>query len=128
MRRVAVVDDDPAVRRALARLLRSADYSVETFNSGTQFLKDGDEGAFECVVLDLHMPHTTGVDVQITLAQRGSALPVVVITGEDSSEARSRCLSLGAARYLKKPVDEAVLLDAIDAATGAPSDSQTSRS
>ena len=73
----------------------------------------------DCVVLDLHMPGTTGFDVQARLAQRGLATPVIVITGDDTPEARSRALRLGATAYLTKPVDETALLTAIAAATRA---------
>jgi DNA-binding response OmpR family regulator len=64
------------------------------------------------------MPQTTGFDVQARLAQRGGTVPVVIITGDDTPEARTRSLSLGAKSYLCKPIDEAALLAAIDSVTG----------
>jgi FixJ family two-component response regulator len=115
-RRVAVVDDDPAVLRALRRLLRSAHFEVEAYESGVAFLVASSDTELDCVVLDLHMPHTTGFDVQRQLSQRPQAVPVIIITGDDTPETRSRALALGARDYLCKPIDEAALLAAIDSA------------
>lgn len=114
-RRVAVVDDDPGVLRALGRLLRSANFEVKPYSSGSEFLRAKEDTEFDCVVLDLHMPQATGFDVQTGLAKRGSTVPVIIITADDTPEARARCLSLGAKRYLCKPIHEGALLDAIDA-------------
>ena len=127
-RRVAVVDDDPGVLRALRRLLRSANFEVEAYSSGTEFLMAENDARLDCVVLDLHMPHTTGYDVQMRLSQRGTTVPVVIITGDDTPEARSRSLSLGARHYLCKPIDEAALLAAIDSVIGLPHKAETYRS
>jgi FixJ family two-component response regulator len=117
-RRIAVVDDDPGVLRAMRRLLRSANFEVEAYSSGTEFLKAERDAELDCVVLDLHMPQTTGFDVQARLSERGATVPVIIITGDDTPETRARSLSLGAKRYLCKPIDEATLLAAIDSVTG----------
>ncbi len=124
-RRVAIVDDDPSVLRGLRRLLRSADFDVETYTSGAAFLMAANDSELDCVVLDLHMPQTTGFDVQTRLAQRGHSVPVVIITGDDTPEARARARALGAKGYLCKPIDETALLSAIDAVTGPPNSSDT---
>jgi FixJ family two-component response regulator len=110
---VAVVDDEEAVRIALRRLLRSASLSVETFSSGAEFLESVKAHQPDCVVLDLHMPHLGGFAVQARLTEAGIRLPTVVITGHDSDESRERALGGGAAAYLRKPVDDQALLDAI---------------
>lgn len=128
-RHIAIVDDDPGVLRALGRLLRSANFEVEAFSSGTEFLLDKKSDIrFDCLVLDLHMPGATGFDVQVRLAQRGNKVPIVIITGHDSPEARARSLALGAKRFLCKPVDEAALLATIDSVSGFPDSSARSRS
>jgi two-component system response regulator FixJ len=67
----------------------------------------------DCLVLDLNMPQMTGFDVQVRLAQSGKGTPVIVITGDDTPEARSHALRLGAKAYLEKPVDQSTLLAAI---------------
>ncbi|MBK9116031.1 MAG: response regulator [Betaproteobacteria bacterium] len=111
--RVAVVDDDPFVLRGVQRLLSSAGFTVETYGTGAEFMDAVRPAEPDCIVLDLHMPGTSGFDVQARLAQRGCTIPVIVITGDDTPEARSRALRLGAAAYLSKPVDAATLLAAI---------------
>ena len=70
----------------------------------------------DCLVLDLHMAEMNGFDVQAALARSGSTIPVVVITGRDTDDARTRALQLGASDYLPKPVDHEALLAAIDLA------------
>jgi two-component system response regulator FixJ len=114
--RIAVVDDDPFVLRGLRRLLRSAGFDVDTYASGAAFLNAGSDDEPDCVVLDLHMPQTTGFEVQAQLVKRGRGTPVIVITGDDTPEAQSRALRLGAKGYFGKPVDETTLLAAIAAA------------
>ena len=110
---VAVVDDDEAVRTALGRLLRSARFDVEAFSSGAEFLESVKEHQPDCVVLDLHMPEVSGFAVQMRLAELGVPLPTVVITGYDTEATRERALAGGATAYLRKPVDDQALLDAV---------------
>ena len=112
-RRIAVVDDESSVSRAIQRLIRSAGMDVDIFSSGTEFLLTVADRPPDCVVLDVHMPELTGPDVQARLAQLGSTVPVVIITGRCVPEARTRAISAGARAYLLKPVDDRVLLEAI---------------
>ena len=114
---IAVVDDEEPVRIALKRLMRSAGLTVETFGSGAEFLKSLETGLPDCVVLDLHMPHMDGFNVQTHLARKCAALPVIIVTGHDFPEARERAMAGGASAFLRKPVDDRTLLDAISAAT-----------
>jgi FixJ family two-component response regulator len=111
---IAVVDDEEAVRIAIRRLLRSASMNAETHSSGAEFLESLKEHQPDCVVLDLHMPQVDGFAVQARLAATGSRVPVVVITGRDSPGSRERALAGGAAAYLRKPVDDQALLEAIN--------------
>jgi len=113
---IAVVDDEESVRRALGRLIRSAGFDVETFSSGTDFLVSLQRRRPHCVVLDMRMPHVSGFDVQEEMNGTAAGIPVVVITGDYSVEGRARALNLGAVAYLRKPVDDAMLLSAIRAA------------
>jgi FixJ family two-component response regulator len=117
--RVAIVDDEPAVRRALERLMRVAGYEVRSFASGGDFLAGTQADPPDCVVLDVHMPGMGGFDVQETLRDRGSAVPVVVITGYDCAEARDEAMACGAYACLCKPVDGPALIDTIQRATSA---------
>jgi len=118
---LAVVDDDADVRVALTRLVSSAGFAVETFASGAEFLRSIEDHEPDCVVLDLHMPDMSGFDVQGALANGHAAVPVIVITGHDTPEARARAIQLGAKVYLRKPVNDEALLAAIGTAIGAVS-------
>ena len=108
---VAVVDDEPPVRRALQRLLRAAGFEVRLFASGADFMAHLD--GIDCVILDLHLAGMSGFDVQEALTARSAQIPVVVLTGNDTPANRSRSLANGARAYLCKPVDDKVLLDAL---------------
>ena len=110
---VAIVDDDADVRVALMRLLSSAGFITETFASGSDFVRSVATHLPGCVVLDLHMPGLSGFEVQQELIDHYPEVPVVIVTGHDTSEARRRALSLGAKAYLSKPVDDEALLLAI---------------
>ena len=113
---VAIVDDEESVRRALARLVRSAGFDVQTFASGADFLHSLARSVPHCVVLDLRMPHMSGFETQDAMIEAQCFVPVVIITGDDSPEARQQTLGRGAKAYLRKPVDEMMLLDAIHSA------------
>jgi FixJ family two-component response regulator len=113
---VAIVDDEEPVRRALQRLMVSAGITVESFASGAEFLDSLATRRPDCLVLDLHMPGLNGFDVQARLRQSRDPPPVVVITGHDTAESKRRVIDGGAAAYLRKPVDDQVLLDAVAAA------------
>jgi FixJ family two-component response regulator len=117
--RVAVIDDDASVRKALKRLLCAANMDVVVFASGREFLDWLPSGCPDCLVLDLHMPGMNGLDVQRHLTEQGLRVPVVVITGHDEPQIRAQCLSAGTAAYLRKPLDDETLLGAIHRAAGA---------
>ena len=114
---IAIVDDEEPIRKALMRLMRSVGLSVETFASGPEFLKSLDTRLPDCVVLDLHMPQMSGFNVQALLARKYAALPVIIMTGHDLPQARQRAMEGGASAFLRKPVHDRTLLNAISAAT-----------
>jgi FixJ family two-component response regulator len=115
---IAIVDDDESVRKALQRLLRSAGTASESFPSGEAFLDSLPDHKPDCVILDLHMPRVTGFDVLAQLAKQGVSAPVIIITGHDSAEAYDRAMAGGATTYLRKPVNDDTLLDAVRLAVG----------
>jgi FixJ family two-component response regulator len=118
---IAVVDDEQAIRKALQRLLSASDFDAETFASSKEFLDSLATKRPDCAVVDLHMPGLTGLDMLRELALGGVQLPTIIITAHDAAESRAQCLAAGAAAYLRKPLDERVLLDAIrKAVAGAP--------
>jgi FixJ family two-component response regulator len=116
---VAIVDDEESVRKALGRLVRSAGYEAAVFSSGAEFLQSLTQREPRCVVLDLRMPRVTGFDVQQGIKQAGARVPVIIITGDDTADSRERALRDGARAYLRKPVDDAMLLEAIQGAMRA---------
>jgi FixJ family two-component response regulator len=116
VRNVAIIDDDPALLKALARLLRTHALTVATFQSGQQFLASLPEPLPDCLILDFQMPGMTGLEVQQDLARKGIRIPTIIITAHDEAGIRERCKSAGAIAYLAKPVPEAALFAAIEAA------------
>jgi CheY-like chemotaxis protein len=117
---IAVVDDEPAVLKALERLLRSAKYEVAAFGSGDAFLASLATRKPDCVILDLHMPAMNGFEVQARLTSDSAAVPVIVMTAHDTATSQQRALAGGAAAYLRKPIDAPLLLGAIRAAIVQP--------
>ena len=117
---IAVADDEDAVRRALQRLLTAMGFEVEGYPSGERLLASLVVRRPACVILDLHMPDGDGFMAMERLSALEPPVPVVVITGRDTPEARARVEKPCLAAYLRKPVDARVLLDAIARAIGAP--------
>ena len=115
---VAVLDDEPQMRRALHRLLSIHGFHVDDYASAPDFLAMPISHPVDCLILDLHMPEISGFDLLADLLASQRNLPVVVITGQDEPETESRVRSLGASAFLRKPVDELALLEAIGTATG----------
>jgi FixJ family two-component response regulator len=115
---IAVVDDEPRFCSALARLLKTHGFDVETFTRGNDFLAAFTSRAPDCVLLDLHMPEISGFEILERLA--GRHLPVLVITGHDQPGNAERVRAVGGTGYLLKPVNETQLLDAVRAAINHP--------
>ena len=112
---IAVVDDETKMCVALTRLLKSRGYDVESFASGGDVLKAVQSAPPDCILLDLHMPRTTGFDVlESMFSMRVGGVPIIVITGHDEPGNAERVRDLGAADYLLKPLDESVLIEAIE--------------
>lgn len=117
--RVAVIDDDPSVRRALQRILKVMDVSVEGYASGEEFLASlQQQQQPDCVLLDLHMPGMSGLEVQEQLNHLQERPPVIIVTGHHESGMRRRCILAGASGYLRKPIDGELLRRAIGQAIG----------
>ena len=114
---VFLVDDDASVRKALRRLIRAAGYDVETFEDAGAFLQQhGVARPRACLLLDIRMPGMSGLELQQALSGTGRALPIVFITGHGDEDARAQALACGAVDVLYKPLDERVLLEAIERA------------
>jgi FixJ family two-component response regulator len=113
---IAILDDEPGMRKALRRLLTSCGFGVEDYGSGEELIAALGSKSFDCLLLDLHMPGPNGFDVLETWRSRGITVPVIVITAHDEPGMAERVLALGASAYLKKPVEKQALLAAIEAA------------
>jgi len=113
---IAVVDDEEPIRKALKRLLRAAGLDAEGYASGQAFLEGAAMRRPDCVLLDLHMPSMSGQQLLAQIRKMAGRPPVVVITAHDTPETREQCLAAGAAAYLRKPLDDRMLLNAISAA------------
>jgi len=116
---IAIVDDDPSVRRSLHRLVQAAGYPVETFASAREFLEWLPRGRAACLVLDVHMNELSGFDLQKRLA-----VPIIFITAHDDATTRERIEKSGAIGHLQKPFDEQAVLDAIRRAVSARDDTK----
>jgi FixJ family two-component response regulator len=113
---IAVVDDDPWARDGLQRLIRSAGWKTETFESAQEFLARRDAQQPTCLVLDLQLPGLSGLDLQKRMAEVGLEIPIVFLTGHGDIPASVQAMKAGAVEFLTKPVDEEKLLQAIQEA------------
>jgi FixJ family two-component response regulator len=111
---VAIVDDDASVRKSTSRLIQSFGYRAEAFASGKEFLASPVAARTACLVLDVRMPDMDGLEVQRQLTARHLHVPVVFISGRASDEEERRARSAGAAAFLRKPVVQASLREAIE--------------
>jgi len=114
---IFIVDDDPAVRKGLERLLRSTGYDVETFDSAQAFLQKAPEcPGPACLILDVKMPGLSGLDLQKQLQQKNYVVPIVFITGHGDIPMDVKAMKTGAIDFLTKPFDEEDLLKAVQEA------------
>lgn len=116
---IYIVDDDASVRRGLVRLMRSAGFEPSVFESGEDFLAGVLADRAGCVLLDITMPRISGLQVQARLRQMGIDLPVIAVSARDDEDTRRLARALGARFFLRKPVDDQALLDAIEWVTAA---------
>ena len=112
---VFVVDDDEAVRKAVSRLLRSAGIAVAIFASPREFLAQYDPATPGCLVLDIAMPDFNGLQLQTTLGEKGSILPIIFLTGQGDVSKSVQAMKRGAFDFLSKPVKDKDLLTAVRA-------------
>jgi FixJ family two-component response regulator len=112
---VFVVDDDDSVRRSLELLIDSASWQPETFGLAQAFLERTRVESPHCLVLDVHLPDLSGLDLQALVADR-TGMPIIFISGYGDVPMTVRAMKAGAVEFLTKPFDDAVLLSAIAAA------------
>jgi FixJ family two-component response regulator len=110
---IAVVDDESSVRTMLGRLLRLADYRVSVFASGEEFLASLRAAMPACVILDIHMPGLSGLEVHAQLRAARMRIPVVFITASDDIALDRAAAEANVVRLLRKPFSSDALLEAV---------------
>jgi FixJ family two-component response regulator len=113
---VVVIDDDPEVRAALTRLLRSVGWNVAAYGGAREYLAAAPDTRAGCILLDVSMPEVSGPELHEQLREHGVTLPVIYLTGGGSVAAGVRAMKRGAVDFLEKPIDAETLLPAISEA------------
>jgi two-component system response regulator FixJ len=111
--KVFIVDDDDAVRNSLRLLFKTVDIESESFSSGDDFLHEYDADWQGCVVLDIRMPGTSGLEVQKILQERGNTLPIIFITGHGDVPMAVEAMQIGAFDFVQKPFRDQELVDRV---------------
>lgn len=114
MKRVHLVDDEEAVRRSVGFLLRTSGFEVELWADGETFLKNLDDRAPACVLLDMRMGGLNGLQVQAAMAKQGLFMPVIIITGHGDVQTAVAAMQAGAVEFIEKPFDNKRLMDALE--------------
>ena len=114
---IAVVDDDPAVLRALSRLLRSRAFLVQTYQSGQEFIASLPNGLPACMIVDLQMPAMSGLELKQHLVRDGLDIPTIMITAHRDARLDEH-EKAGLVAFLQKPLQDLNLFAAIDKALG----------
>ena len=113
---IAIVDDDPSVLKALKRSLRVRAFQAKTYGSAQEFLASLPDGLPECLIIDQQMPEMTGLELHHYLTHRGIQIPTIIITAHGDVRLRERSESAGVIALISKPLHNASLFAAIDAA------------
>src|SRR5262245_65870780 len=116
---IAIVDDDALIRETLMDLLDSAGYTSVAFSSAEGFLKSKRLAGFACLITDMRMPDTTGIELHQKLVAAGHAIPTILITAYPDETVRARAARAGIRCYLPKPVTSDALLACVDEALEA---------
>jgi len=116
---IAIVDDDPAVLKALSRLLRTRSYRARTYGSGQELLAALPAGLPDCLIVDLQMPEMNGLELQQHLVSSGVTIPTILISAKGDVALGER--ESGLVASLRKPLQEQALFEAIGKAVGSRS-------
>ncbi len=111
---IHVLDDDSAVRDSIGELLKSAGYNVWTHDCAKSLFENFRPGEAGCLIVDMQMPDITGLEVQDRIANAGSGVPIIVITGHGDIRTAVAAMKHGASEFLEKPVDQQILLAHVD--------------
>ena len=117
-RRVDIVDDDASVRKALVRLLTSIGLRSNSYGSARIYLESADLELTDCLLLDLHLPGMSGIELLEHLSEVAPSLPVICMNGRDEPMIDQRLAAAGIRWKLRKPFDEAELFEALSTLIG----------
>jgi FixJ family two-component response regulator len=116
---VAVVEDDPSMRRSVRRLLNAHGFVTEEYSSAEDFLRYSAATEINCLVLDIDLGGISGIELQRRLRASGSKLPVIFITALEDGALEAEATQAGCIAYLRKPFPANLLIDAINSASAA---------
>ena len=116
---IALVDDDPTVRRALQRILSTMDYAVSPFGSAEDFLADGQIGQFRCLLLDIQLRGLSGLELYAQLAAEKRLIPIIFISASADGLRAARAAAGPETEVMLKPLDAENLKAAIDRSIGS---------
>lgn len=111
---IFIIDDDPSVRQSLSRLLVSAGFVTENFAGVDEFISGVTPNTRGCVVADVHMLGGNGLMVKRRLREKGSSLPVILLTADTNDTLREEAKRSGVTAFFRKPVDDQALIDSIE--------------
>ena len=117
---VAIIDDEPTVRGALAALVASKGYRTEVYASAEDFITHVTQSEATCLVVDVHLGDLTGIELGRHLASLGYTFPMIFVTGAHDRSLQKQAMAFGCIAYLHKPIASDLLLDAIAEAVGDP--------
>lgn len=115
---IAVVEDDANMLRSIQRLLAIQGFGVEAYVSAEAFLDRHSTGQVDCVVLDIQLPKTSGIELRQHLTTKGFEAPIVFITAIEDKNTEEAAVRVGCAAYLRKPFQPEALVSAISHALG----------
>jgi FixJ family two-component response regulator len=115
-RSIFVVDDDPSMRRSLERLLREHGFDVELFDSASALLSRGECREAFCIILDINLNDSSGIDLRRRLTQMGVRVPVIFVTGNDNPRNHSAAIESGCIAYLTKPFPARSIIEPVQRA------------
>jgi FixJ family two-component response regulator len=110
---IYIIDDDESVRKGLTRLMRSVGIKCFTYGDPELFLSEVQNDCCSCIIMDISMPHLNGFELCAKLKDKGITIPVVAVSAHDDNESLRMAQDMGVKLYLRKPVDDQALLDAI---------------
>src|ERR1700687_764285 len=110
---IGIVDGDDSMRSALQGLLRSAEFSSQSFASAEELLPSGQQHQIACLIADIRMPRMSGLELQAKLNAERCRIPIIFITAHGDTKMRMQAMRAGAVAFLATPFDDEALLESV---------------